>query len=135
MTGYIIISIISGILFGVMDAVINANPLAQRLYLVYKPIAKTSLNPIAGIVIDLVFGFIMAGFFWLLYTSLPGATGLIKGLSFALMMWFFRVVMHVASQWMMFTIPNNTLLYMLATGLGEMLIIGLLYGLALKPLI
>ena len=135
MTGYIIISIISGILFGVMDAVINANPLAQRLYLVYKPIAKTSLNPIAGIVIDLVFGLIMAGLFWLLYASLPGATGLLKGLSFALMMWFFRVVMYVATQWMMFTIPIQTLFYTLAAGLGEMLILGILYGLALKPLI
>jgi hypothetical protein len=134
MTGFIIASIISGILFGVMDAVINANPLAQRLYQVYKPIAKTSLNPIAGILIDLIFGFVMAGFFWLLYTSLPGSTGLLKGLSFALLMWFFRVVMAVASQWMMFTIPNKTLLYTLTTGLGEMLILGILYGLALKPI-
>jgi hypothetical protein len=64
MTGYIIISIISGILFGILDGVINANPLARRLYKVYEPIAKTSLNPIAGIVIDLVFGFVMAGFFY-----------------------------------------------------------------------
>jgi hypothetical protein len=54
MVVYIIISVISGILFGLLDGVINANPLAQRLYKVYKPIAKTSINPIAGIVIDLV---------------------------------------------------------------------------------
>jgi len=56
MTRYIIISIISGILFGVLDGIINANPLAQRLYDVYKPIAKTSINVPAGIVIDLVYG-------------------------------------------------------------------------------
>lgn len=135
MLQFIIISVVSGILFGLLDGVINANPLAQRLYKVYAPIAKTSLNPFAGIVIDLVFGFVMAGIFLLLYTSLPGEVGFIKGLSFAVMAWFFRVVMYVASQWMMFTVPVRTLLYTLAAGLGEMLILGMLYGLALKPVV
>ena len=76
MTAYIIAGIASGILFGILDGVINANPLAQRLYLVYKPIARTSVNPLAGIAIDLVYGFVMAGVFLLLYQSLPGGTGL-----------------------------------------------------------
>jgi hypothetical protein len=132
---YIIISIISGILFGLLDALINANPLAQRLYEVYKPIAKTSINPIAGILIDLVYGFVMAGVFLLLYNSLPGGIGLIKGLSYAVLMWFFRVAMYVASQWVMFKIPVRTLLYSLVAGLGEMLILGVLYGLTLKPVL
>jgi hypothetical protein len=130
---YIIISVISGILFCLLDGVINANPLAQRLYKVYKPIAKISINPLAGIVIDLVYGFAMAGVFLLLYSSLPGETGLIKGVSFAILVWFFRVVMYVASQWVMFTIPMKTLLYSLVAGLGEMQILGVLYGLTLKP--
>jgi len=133
MVGYMIISVVSGILFGILDGVINANPLAQRLYQVYRPIARTSINPLAGIVIDLAYGFVMAGVFLLLYASLPGETGLIKGLSFAVLVWFFRVVMHVASQWVMFTIPAKTLLYSLIAGLGEMLILGVLYGLTLKP--
>jgi hypothetical protein len=135
MLTYIIISIISGILFGLLDAVINANPLARRLYEVYKPIAKTSLNPLAGILIDLVYGFVMAGVFLLLYNSLPGGIGLVKGLSFAVLAWFFRVVMSVASQWVMYKIPVRTLLYSLVAGLGEMLILGVLYGLTLKPVI
>ena len=133
MTEYIIISVASGILFGILDGVINANPLAQKLYDAYKPIAKTSINPIVGIVIDLVYGFVMAGAFLLLYTSLPGETGLIKGISFGLLVWFFRVVMNVASQWVMFKVPVQTLLYSLIAGLGEMLILGVLYGLTLKP--
>ena len=112
---------------------INANPLAQRLYQVYKPIAKTSINPLAGIMIDLVYGFVMAGVFLLLYQSLPGETGLVKGLSFAFLVWFFRVVMYAASQWVMFNVPIKALLYSLVTGLGEMLILGVLYGLTLKP--
>lgn len=134
MARYIIVSIVSGILFGVLDGVIHANPLAQRLYEVYKPIARTSLNPLAGILIDLVYGFIMAGVFLLLYKSLPGETGLVKGVSFACLVWFFRVVMYNASQWMMFNVTIEAVLYSLVAGLVEMLILGVLYGLTLKPL-
>ena len=131
--GYIIVSVISGILFAILDGVINANPLAQRLYEVYKPLARTSINPLAGMVIDLVYGFILAGVFLLLYRSLPGETGLVKGVSFAFMVWFFRVVMSTASQWMMFRVPVEASLYSLVAGLGEMLVLGALYGLTLKP--
>ena len=133
MIRYIIVSIVSGILFGILDGVINANPLAQRLYEVYKPIARTSVNPLAGIVIDLVYGFVMAGVFLLLYNSLPGETGLVKGVSFAFLAWFFRVVMSTASQWVMFKVPVKALLYSLVTGLGEMLVLGVLYGMTLQP--
>ena len=134
MVTYIIVSIISGILFGVMDGLINANPIAKKLYDVYKPIAKTSLNFVAGIIIDLAYGFILAGLFLLLYASLPGEAGIVKGLSFGLVVWFFRVVMSVASQWMMYKVPGKTLLYTLLAGLGEMLILGILYGLTLNPI-
>ena len=58
---------------------------------------------------------------------------LVKGLSFGLLVWFFRVAMQAASQWMMFTIPVNTVLYSLTAGLTEMLVLGVLYGLTLKP--
>jgi hypothetical protein len=133
MIRYIVVSVAGGILFGVLDGVINANPLAQQLYRVYQPIARPSIDPLAGILIDLVYGFVMAGVFLLLYKSLPGATGLVKGLSFALLVWFFRVVMYVASQWMMFAVPVAALLYSLVAGLVEMLILGVLYGLSLKP--
>jgi hypothetical protein len=132
MIGYIICSVVSGILFGILDGVINANPLARRLYEVYKPIARTSVNPLAGIVIDLVYGFVMAGVFLLLYKSLPGETGLVKGVSFAFLAWFLRVVMYAAAQWVMFNVPVEALLYSLVTGLGEMLILGVFYGLTLK---
>jgi uncharacterized membrane protein len=132
-TTYVVVAVVSGILFGVLDAIINANPVAQRLYQVYKPIARTSLNPVAGIAIGLAFGFVMAGAFLLLYESLPGSSGLLRGVSFALTVWFFRVVMSVASQWMMFEVPARTLLYSLVSGLAEMLLLGVLYGLTLSP--
>lgn len=133
MAAYLIVSVISGILFGVLDGVMNANPLARRLFEVYRPIARTSLNPLVGILIDLIYGFVMAGVFLLLYASLPGATGLVKGLSFAGLVWFFRGIMSAASQWVMFKVPLKTLLYSVLAGLAEMLILGVLYGLTLKP--
>jgi len=83
MFGYIIVSVVGGILFGILDGAINANALAQRLYEVYKPIARTSH---AGCV-----------------------------------------------QWIMFNVPSGALLYSLVAGLGEMLILGVLYGMTLRP--
>ena len=133
MARYIIVSLGSGILFGILDGVIHANPVAQRLYEVYRPIARTTINPLAAMAIDLAYGFIMAGVFLLLYKSLPGEAGLVKGVSFAFLVWFFRVVMYATSQWVMFNVPVQALVYSLVTGLGEMLVLGLLYGLTLKP--
>ena len=133
MASYIIVSVVSGVLFGILDGLINANPIAVRLFEVFKPIAKTSLNFVAGMIIDLAYGFILAALFLLLYPSLPGEAGLVKGVCFALMAWFFRVVMSVASQWMMYKVPVKTLLYSLLAGLVEMLVLGILYGLALHP--
>lgn len=133
MIRYIIVSVTGGVLFGVLDGIINANPWGRKFYEIFKPIAKTSINVPAGIVIDLVYGFVMAGVFLLLYKSLPGESGFLKGVSFALLAWFFRVVMGTASQWIMLEIPVEALFYTLVTGLGEMLIIGALYGLTLKP--
>ncbi len=133
MIRYIIVSIVSGVLFGILDGVINANPLAQRLYAVYRSMTRTSINIKAGILIDLAYGFIMAGAFLLLYQSLPGASGLAKGASFGVLVWFFRVVMSAASQWVMFKVTAGAVAYTLVTGLAEMLILGVLYGITLKP--
>lgn len=132
MVRYVIISIVSGILFGMLDGVINANPLAQKLYDIYRPIARTTINVPAGIVIDLAYGFIMAAVFLMIFKSLPGQSGLVKGVTFALLIWFFRVVMSAASNWMMFKVPVETIFYYLGTGLVEMLVLGILYGLTLK---
>jgi hypothetical protein len=130
---YLVVSVISGILFGFMDGLLNTNPYAQKLYEVYKPIAKDTINVVAGMIIDLAYGFLMAGIFLILFDSLPGDAHVIKGLSYALIMWFFRVVMSVATQWMTFKVPLKALGYTLLTGLAEMLVLGLIYGLTLEP--
>jgi hypothetical protein len=133
MVKYAVVSVTGGFLFGVMDGLINANPLARRLFEVYSPIARDTINVPAGVAIDLVYGFVMAGVFILLYRSLPGKTGPVKGLSYACLLWFFRVVMYAASQWMILVVSGAAVLYIIATGLVEMIILGFLFGLTLKP--
>ncbi len=39
--------------------------------------------------------------------------------------------MNIVSQWMMFNIPPGALVYTLTTGLAEMLVLGVLYGVTL----
>ena len=133
MIRYIVVSLVGGILFGVMDGAINANPLAQKLYEVYRPIAKTPLNVVAGSVIDLAYGFILAAIFLLIYEGLPGHTGILKGFSYAILIWFFRGVMYAASTWIMYKVPIQTIVYGLIAGLLEMLVLGILFGATLKP--
>jgi hypothetical protein len=130
---YVLVGIGSGLLFGVMDGLINANPLAERLYEFNLPIRRASIDVTAGVVVDLVYGFILMAAFLVLYRSLPGRAGLVKGVSFAFLVWFLRVVMNAASQWIMLNVPVATLLYATVTGLGEMLVLGIVYGATVKP--
>ena len=76
---------------------------------------------------------LMAGMFLVLYRSLPGQSGLVKGLSYALIVWFFRVIMGVFSTWMMLDLPLAVHVYTLVTGLGEMMVLGVLFGYTLAP--
>ena len=133
MLRYVLVSIGSGLLFGILDGLIHANPVAEKLYQVYKPIARISVNAPAGIAIDLAYGCIMAAIFLLLYQSLPGQSGIVKGLSFAVLAWFFRGVMYAASTWMMLDLPVQVVGYGIVTTLAEMLVLGCLYGLTLRP--
>ena len=133
MVSYIVVSIVSGLLFSVLDGLINANPLARKLHACYQPISKKSINVPAGIVIDLFYGFALAAIFVLLFNSLPTENGIIKGIIFGLLAWFLRVFMSTAASWMMYKVPVKTLLYTLSAGLVEMLILGIIFGGFLKP--
>jgi len=130
---YILVGLASGVLFGIMDALINVNPIAERLYEFNLSIRRASVDAIGGLLIDLAYGFILMAVFLVLYRSLPGRVGLVKGASFALLVWFLRVVMSAASQWIMLNVPVAALVYGVLTGLGEMLVLGILYGATVRP--
>jgi hypothetical protein len=125
MIRFIIAAVLTGLLFGIMDGLINGNPLAVKLMECYRPIAKQSVNVPAGILIDLFYGFIITGIYVIIMQALPTESGIIKGLTYGLGMWFFRVLMGVVTNWMMFNIPGKTLIYILLTGLIEMSLLGI----------
>jgi hypothetical protein len=131
MVRYSVVGAASGLALAITDAFIYANPIAQRLYAVFQPLARPAVDPVRGTLIDIAYGFIMAGLFTSLYAALPGG-GVVKGLSFGAMVWFFRVVMSVAGQWVTLNLPGETLLYTAATGLVQMLLVGALYGITLR---
>jgi hypothetical protein len=126
------VGLTAGLLFAVMDGLINTNPVAQRLYSVYRPIARKSVNAPLGLTFDFVSGIVMAFLFVALMPALPGGW-VNKGISFGLIAWFFRVAMGSASQAVMFQVPASALLYGLLSGLAEMTALGLLYGALLQP--
>lgn len=132
MVRFIITAILTGVLFGIMDGLINGNPLAIKLMECYTPIAKQSINLPAGMAIDLFYGFVITTIYSIIRPALPTDVTIIKGLTFGLGIWFFRVLMSVVSSWMMFNIPIKTLAYLLLTGLIEMVILGILNGLLIK---
>ncbi|MHB1319786.1 MAG: hypothetical protein ACYCYF_14330 [Anaerolineae bacterium] len=127
----IIVGLASGLLFAILDMLINANPLARRLNALFLPIARQRVNPIVGLALDLIFGVVMAVLYVQLRPALGGTSDLARGLCFGSLAWFFRVVMSAASQWVMFPVPWRLTAYSLVAGLLEMLALGLLYGLTL----
>ncbi len=133
MRKYLFSGLGGGILFALLDGVLNANPLAVRLMAPYQPIARKSPEIAPALLIDLAFGFILAVFFLRLYSALPGANGPMKGLAFGVLVWILRVVMRVASDGVMFDVPASTLFYLLVAGLLETLALGGFFGWALGP--
>ena len=125
------VGIAAGFILAVLDGLLNANPLAQRLYAAYKPITRDSVNAPLGAVFDLLWGVVMAALFVLLAPALPGGA-VSKGLAFGGIAWFFRVAMGVAGQAVMFKLPPAALIYSLLSGLAQMAIIGAIYGLMLR---
>ncbi len=120
-----------GLAFAILDGLLNANPVAQRVYAAYRPIARESVNAPLGFSFDIISGVVMAALFSTMTPVLPGGP-VTRGLAFGVMVWFFRVAMGVAGQAVMFTLPLSSLIYGLIAGLVEMEILGSLYGLALR---
>jgi len=127
----IVVGLAAGMAFLVLDGLTNANPLAQEVYAAYRPIARSSVNAVAGSVVDLAYGLILVALFVTLRHCLPGRTGLVKGMSFGAMVWFLRVVMRVAGEWVTTTVPASAHAYSLVAGLVQMLLVAVLIALLL----
>ena len=125
---YVVASIAIGVIFILLDALVNANPLAEQAYAVFAPIVRPGTDIVPAIAIDLAYGFALSAMFLVLYRALPGRSRFLKGLSFGLLVWFLRVVMSAAGQWVVFAIPETTFTYTVASGLLEMLVLGVLLG-------
>ena len=121
----------AGLIFATADALLNANPLAVRLYELYRPIARESVNAPLGLAFDMISGLVMGTRFVILAPALPGGS-LIKGIEFGLIAWFFRVAMQSASQLVMLRISGAAVVYGLSSGLAEMVVLGMFYGALLK---
>ena len=132
MTTFLIVGLGSGIIFVLLDFLLNVNPLARRLNEPYRPIARTGMRLLPPILIDLLYGLALAGIFLLLRPVLPGGPVLGAGISFGVLTWFLRVLMSALSQWVMFEIPVRTHLYSILAGFLEMIALGLFYGVAFK---
>ena len=132
MLRFIIAAFLTGFLFVVMNGLINGNPYAVKLLECFKPISRQNINVPIGVLVDLLYGFSISGLFIIILPVLPSTNGIVKGITFGVGLWFFKVVMGVISYWMMFNIPGETLIYLLFTGLIEMMILGVLNGLIIK---
>jgi len=115
--------IAAGVAFLVLDGLLNANPVAQRVYAAYHPIARSSVNAVAGSLVDLVYGLVLVALFLTLRHCLPGRTNPMKGLSFGAIVWFLRVVMRVAGEWVVTTVPVSAHAYSLVAGLVQTLLV------------
>ena len=119
----ILVGLAAGVAFLVLDGLLNGNPVAQRLYVAYRPIARSSVNALAGSLVDLAYGLVLAALYVTLRGCLPGRRDLSKGVSFGAMVWFLRVVMRVAGEWVVTTVPVSAHVYSLVAGLIQMLLV------------
>jgi len=123
----------AGFVFLVMDGLIHANPMAKKVYAVYISLARQSVNALAGSAIDLAYGIALTFLFSTLSPSLPGRSSMAKAMMFGLIVWFFRVVMNVAGEWVSTTVPPETHFYTLLTGLAQVLLVSAFIGWLVRP--
>jgi len=127
----IVVGLGAGAAFLILDGILNGNPLAREVYAVYRPIARSSVSMVAGSLVDLAYGVILVALFVTLRHCLPGRTKLAKGLSFGALVWFLRVVMRVAGEWVITTVPPSAHVYSLVAGLVQALLVAGLIALLL----
>ncbi len=114
--------LITGILFILFDMLFAI--LISPIFSLYSGLTVFKIPPdiMAGMVFDIVNGFILVGVFSVIYTGLPG-TGWRKGLNYGLIVGLLRVVMMSFSVIVMYSVPLGFVVATLITGYIEIVIL------------
>jgi hypothetical protein len=123
MEKFLIIGLVSGVLFIVLDMITNVNPFALKLMEDYKPIARKKVNTVLAMSVDIMYGFVLTGIYLLLKNSLPADSFLQNILQYTLLIWFLREFMMSMSSYIIFDISPKLLIYNLASGFIKILAI------------
>ena len=119
---FVLCSMVTGILFIFFDMLIGIG--TSRVFAPYSELAiwKTPPNVVAGVVFDLINGFILTAVYMTIYNGLPGL-GWQKGLNYGLIVGLFRVVMTSFSSIVMYNIPVILVGTGLITGYVEIVLL------------
>lgn len=118
----LICGIITGTLFIIFDMFIAI--LTSPIFSPYSdlPIWKTPPNILAGLIFDLINGFILVAVYMTIYEGIPGF-GWRKGLNYGIIVGLFRVVMMSFSTIVMYNVPSILVITSLVTGYTEIVIL------------
>ncbi len=118
----LICGIITGTLFIIFDMFIAI--LTSPIFSPYSdlPIWKTPPNILAGLIFDLINGFILVAVYMTIYEGIPGF-GWRKGLNYGIIVGLFRVVMMSFSTIVMYNVPSMLVITSLVTGYTEIVIL------------
>ena len=111
---FFVLDMVFGSLGGIITASITGTP-------VLAPQGIES-KIFAGLLFEVINGFILVLIYKLIHTSLPG-TALVKGISYGLIVWALRVLMWAFSTFMMFDVSAVMIVVTAALGLVEVLIL------------
>ncbi len=114
--------IITGVLFIMFDMISSIS--TSPIFSPYSdlPIWKTPPDILAGVIFDLINGFILVAVYMMIYNGIPGY-GWKKGLNYGIIVGLFRVVMPSFSTIVMYTIPFTLVIASLVTGYIEIVIL------------
>lgn len=118
----LVASLVIGILFIIFDMLtaVSTNPIFSSYSGL--PIWKTPPNILAGLIFDLINGFILVAVYTIIYNGIPGL-GWEKGLSYGMIVGLFRVVMVSFSTIVMYNIPLAMVITNLITGYIEVILL------------
>jgi len=123
---FVMAGIVASILFLVLDAALGmaGGWIGARVFgLPSEQPSGIEGKMTAGLIFELINGFMLALIYAVVHPSLPGQ-GWAKGLSYGLLVWGLRVVMGGFSTYMMFDVRAISIAITMATGLVEVLILG-----------